>query len=216
MNAPLERIYKEHHDTRRGDFFLVNGEERGSFLARAVGKGRRVLDIGCRDGALTAYYASGNEVTGMDIDSSALLRAAKTLGIRTVHADLNGSWPVVGPYDSVVACEIIEHLYYPAEVARKAYSLLVPGGTLLGSIPHAFSLQSRFRLLLASKQGTALQDPTHINHFTVREFRSILASAGFIDITITTIVAEKFQLLARLFPYTFAHSLLFSARKPEV
>lgn len=214
MNDPLERIYHEHHTSRRGEFFLVNGDVRGQFLKERVGTGKKVLDIGCRDGALTGYYSTGNDVIGIDIDSGALARAKEAYGITTLHADLNGPWPVDGSFDVVVACEIIEHLYYPDQVLRKIYEKLAPGGLLLGSIPHAFSLQSRARLMLARKQGTALQDPTHINHFWGPEFKRLIEAQGFAETELVDIVSGKFRLLSKLFPYAFAHSFVFSARKP--
>jgi len=215
MNSSLEKIYREHHSSRRGDFFLVNGDVRGNFLKDRVGKRQRVLDIGCRDGALTSYYCEGNDVTGIDIDSAALANAKEKYAIQTIHADLNGEWPVSAGFDVVVACEIIEHLYYPKLVLGKIYGQLVPGGRLLGSIPHAFSLQSRARLLLARKKGTALEDPTHINHFWGPDFKGLIEEAGFVDVEIIDIVSKKFKILSRLFPYYFAHSFVFSARRPE-
>ena len=214
MNESLERIYREHHTSRRGEFFLVNGDVRGSFLKSRMGTGKRVLDIGCRDGALTGFYSEGNEVTGIDIDSEALERAKNAYGITTIHADLNGQWPVTGPFDAVVACEIIEHLYYPEQVLKKIFDVLAPGGLLLGSIPHAFSLQSRARLMLARKKGTALQDPTHINHFWGPDFKRMIEDAGFVDVEVIDIVSKKFSLLSKFFPYAFAHSFVFSARRP--
>lgn len=212
---PLEHIYQEHHTTRRGDFFLVNGEERGSYLKKNIGIGKSVIDVGCRDGALTKFYAEGNTVLGVDIDSAALARAKQLLGIETQHADLNGPWNFVKEeVDVVVACEIIEHLYYPGEVMKKIFAALKSNGWLVGSIPHAFSLQSRIRLLFASKKGTPLQDPTHINHFTAREFRSLLAQAGFVRIEIKDITSRKFSLIGKLSPHTFGHSFVFKAQKP--
>lgn len=213
-NPSLERIYKEHHTSRRGEFFLVNGDERGEFLRSEIGTGKRVLDIGCRDGALTGYYCEGNTVTGIDIDSEALARASSKFGITTLHADLNGEWPVEGPFDAVVACEIIEHLYYPDQVLTKIYDKLAPGGQLLGSIPHAFSFQSRARLMLARKQGTALQDPTHINHFWGPDFKQLVETAGFKNVQVIDMVSPKFRMLSKLFPYAFAHSFVFKAQKP--
>lgn len=212
----LEHIYQEHHTTRRGDFFLVNGEVRGEYLRKNIGEGKRVIDVGCRDGALTRYYAKGNQVLGVDIDSAALARAKETLGIETLHADLNGPWEFAkGDADAVVACEILEHLYYPGEVMKKINAALKPGGWLVGSIPHAFSLQSRARLLLATKKGTPLQDPTHINHFTAREFRALLAAAGFTNIEIEDITSKKFEFLGKVFRHSFGHSFVFKAQKPE-
>lgn len=215
MNESLEHIYREHHTSRRGASFLIDGGEvRGAFLRSHVGSGKRVLDIGCRDGALTGYYCQGNDVTGIDIDSDALARAKEAYGITTIHADLNGEWPVEGPYDVVVACEIIEHLYYPDHVLRKIYAVLAPGGVLLGSVPHAFSLQSRARLMLARKKNTALEDPTHINHFWGPEFKTLIEAQGYSDVVLTDVVSGKFRLISKLFPYWFAHSFLFTARKP--
>lgn len=210
----LEQIYREHHTTRRGEFFLVNGDVRGEYLRTHIGKGKKVLDIGCRDGALTGFYSEGNTVTGIDIDSEALARAKERFGIETIHADLNGAWPVTGGFDAVVACEIIEHLYYPEQVLQKINDQLVHSGILVGSIPHAFSLQSRLRLMLARKQGTALQDPTHINHFWGPEFKKLIEQAGFVDVEMVDIVSNKFTLLSKLFPYLFAHSFVFKAVKP--
>jgi 2-polyprenyl-3-methyl-5-hydroxy-6-metoxy-1,4-benzoquinol methylase len=214
MAAPLESIYREHHEKRRGEGFLVNGDARGEFLRRTVGTRKRVLDIGCRDGALTAYYAPGNTVVGIDIDSVALDKAKRDLGIETLHADLNGDWPVDGGFDDVVACEILEHLYYPDRVLRKIADQLKPGGVLVGSIPHAFSFQSRARLLFANKKGTALQDPTHINHFWGGEFETLMRDAGYEDIALVGIFSKKFRPFSKLFPYGLAHSFVFSARKP--
>ncbi len=215
MSQSLERIYREHHQTRRGEFFVVNGDERGAFLKERIGTGKRVLDIGCRDGALTSYYCKGNDVTGVDIDSDALARAQTAYGIKTVHADLNGVWPVEGQFEVAVACEIIEHLYYPEQVLAKLYAVLAPGGMLLGSIPHAFSLQSRVRLLFANKRGTALQDPTHINHFWGPDFKKMIESAGFEEAELVDLVSGKFKFLSKIFPHLFAHSFVFAARRPR-
>ena len=215
MNQSLEDVYREHHSVRRGEFYIVNGDFRGLFLKERMGTGKRVLDIGCRDGALTGYYSEGNEVIGVDIDSDALSRAKEAYGITTIHADLNGAWPVEGTFDAVVACEVLEHLYYPDQVLKKIHGVLKPGGVLLGSIPHAFSLQSRFRLLMANKKGTALQDPTHINHFWGPDFKRLIEDAGFVDVEVIDMVTTKFKLLSKVFPYTFAHSFVFSARRPS-
>jgi 2-polyprenyl-3-methyl-5-hydroxy-6-metoxy-1,4-benzoquinol methylase len=107
----------------------------------------------------------------------------------------------------------LEHLYYPDQVLKKIFDRLAPGGFLLGSIPHAFSLQSRARLMMATKKGTALQDPTHINHFWGPEFKRLVESAGFVDVEVIDITSKKFSFLSKLFPYAFAHSFVFSARR---
>ena len=210
MSRALEAIYTSHHESTRGRGFVLMQEERGKFLREHITPGARVLDIGCRDGALTAEYLStAGSVLGLDIDQGALRLAAEK-GIETKHVDLNDALGVEPhAFDHVVAAEVIEHLYYPAEVFRKIAEALKPGGTLLGTVPNAFSLRHRLRYVMLEKRGTPLSDPTHINHFTVKELRSLLAE-HFIDVEI--IGAGRMGLLAERLPQEFAFDLFFIAR----
>ena len=59
----LSDRYAEHNRDERGAGFVFAGAERVELFRRYVGgPGRRVLDLGCRDGALTQAYAGGNEI----------------------------------------------------------------------------------------------------------------------------------------------------------
>lgn len=207
-----EKVYRKHHNDR-GEGFAILMEQRGSFLRKHIGKGKKVLDIGCRDGQLTSTYCEGNDVTGADIDSNALRRANERVGIKTIHADLNGDWPFLNSeYDVVVACEFLEHIYFPGLVLEKVNLVLKQDGLLVGSIPHAYSFQSRIKFLLGTKKGTPLEDPTHINHFTYIEFRSLLEK-NFDVVEFDTYIPRRYKLLSKIFPYAFAHDLMFAAKK---
>lgn len=212
MEKPLETIYRSHHKSERGESFVLLGDQRGEFLKRHVGSSKKVLDIGCRDGALTSYYYEGNTVTGFDIDSDALERAKSSLGISTIHGDLNGEWSVEKKsFDVVVAAEVIEHLYYPEEVVKKIASVLTKEGMLLGTVPNAFSLKHRIRYFFLRKKGTPLEDPTHINHFTLRELEALL-QRHFREVRVWGI--GKHTWLSKTFPQLFAFSLCFEAKQP--
>lgn len=213
MPSSLEAMYRSHHATVRGSGFVLLGKERGQFLAQHISKGKTVLDIGCRDGALTASYAEGNTVLGIDIDSVALTAARERLGIETKQADLNGDWGVENrTYDAVVAAEVIEHLFYPEVVFKKIAKALRADGQLLGTVPNAFSLAHRFRYLLKRKKGTPLSDPTHINHFTVEDVKLLLAE-NFEEVEIVGL--GRLGWLARRFPQAFAFDLAFQGRIPR-
>ncbi len=207
----LESIYASHHTKRRGDGFVLLGDLRGGFLKERIGNGKKVLDIGCRDGALTSYFAENNDVLGIDIDSAALTRAAEDYGIQTSQIDLNGDWNLPhAAYDVVVAAEVVEHLYYPETVFKKVHDVLKPGGMFLGTVPNAFSLIHRVRYLIKRKRSTPLMDPTHINHFVVRELEEMLEKQ-FTDVRIHGL--GRYGTLARLFPQMFAYDLAFEGRK---
>jgi len=208
----LENVYSEHHKSR-GDSFAILQKERGDFLSKWIGTDKKILDIGCRDGQLTSTYMEGNEVIGVDIDSEALDKAEKRLGIKIVHADLNSDWNFIQDkkLDVIVACEFLEHIYFPDRIIKKAKNLLKEDGIFIGTIPHAYSLQSRIKFLLGIKSGTPLEDPTHINQFSYKEFKTILES-NFSDVKITGWTPGRYRWLSKVFPYLFAHDLMFVAK----
>ena len=207
----LEIVYKIHHKNR-GEGFAILTKERGDFLRKHIGTGKHILDVGCRDGQLTSTYLPGNMVTGADIDSVALKRARKNFGIETIHIDLNGEWPFARErYDVVVACEFLEHIYFPEVVFEKIKNTLKQGGLFVGTIPHAYSIQSRIKFLLGIKRGTPLEDPTHINHFSYKEFYALLEK-HFEVIEIIGYVPRRYRFFAKVLPFAFAHDLMFVAK----
>lgn len=204
----LERLserYAEQH-RRRGREFLYGGAERAEPIRRAVGgPGRRVLDLGCRFGALTRLYLEGNEVVGLDVDREALAEAAK-LGIETVWADVEAPLPFAdATFDVIVAAELFEHLRDPWDVAAEAARVLRPGGTIAGSVPNAYRLKNRLRFL-AGRSPEA--NPTHLHLFRPTDVLELLAA--FEDRRLE-FVAGRF---VRLHPRLLANVIVFSARKP--
>jgi SAM-dependent methyltransferase len=205
--ARLERLserYANHNDTR-GPGFVCGGDARSEPLRRAVGgPGRRVLDVGCRDGALTRSYLGGNDVVGVDVDREALARAAR-LGIETVWADAEEPLPFPdGSFDVVVAGEILEHLAEPERLLDEAARVLCAGGVLAGSVPNAFRLKNRLRFLAGRPPEP---DPTHLHLFRPEDLLALLAR---FEAPVLTAVAGRF---VRLGPCLFANTLVFAARK---
>lgn len=208
----LEKVYEKHHEGR-GEGFAILQEERGAFLRKHVGSGKKVLDIGCRDGKLTSTYIEGNTVTGADIDANALARAKENLNIETIHVDLNDSWVFrEESFDVVVACEILEHVYFPEVIAGKVKEILKTGGIFVGTVPHAYSIQSRIKFLLGTKKGTPLEDPTHINQFAFGEFKSILLQE-FEEVEFDFYIPSRYRLFSKIFPSAFAHDIMFAVKK---
>jgi 2-polyprenyl-3-methyl-5-hydroxy-6-metoxy-1,4-benzoquinol methylase len=162
-------------------------------------------------------------VTGADIDTHALARAADSLGIRTVRMDFNAQqWPLQpASFDVVVAAEVLEHLFHPAAVLDRIASLLRSDGMLVGSVPNAFSLKCRLRYLMAKKRGTPLADPMHINQFGWHEFRRLLHGT-FANVRLYPL--GRWERLTRFSPSLFSFGIGFAAynrsqeegRSPEV
>lgn len=212
MNNSLQNIYESHHSKNRPQNFSILEEERSDLLKKYIGTGKKILDIGCRDGNLTKHFVSRNTVTGVDIDTNALLKAKEQLNIETLIVDLNGEWQELNDrkFDFVVAGEILEHLYYPENVIKKVLKHLDKGGVFIGSIPNAFSLKHRLRYLFGTKKYTPLSDPTHINHFEYKEFKNLL-DKYFSDVEV--IGLGRYKLLSKIFPSFVSFDFFFICKK---
>ena len=215
---PLEKIYSGYNTGKIAGDRETPGTggileaERGALLASWVGTGKKVLDLGCFNGALSSYYLDGNDVTGFDIDPQTLAHCPS--GMKAEAHDLNGDWHKghEGEFDVVVASEVIEHLYYPKNALRKIDAVLKPGGSFMGSVPNAFNLKNRVRLFLAKPEATPLGEPTHINQFSYAILKKSL-ERQFDDVHIEGIVQPKWKWFSDLSPDLGSFILAFHARK---
>jgi len=198
--------YRQHHESSRSPEYVFGAHERPALFRRHVGgPGRRVLDLGCRTGALTRAYLHGNDVVGIDVDREALVEAAK-LGIETHWADLDA--PLAfdpESFDVVVAGEVLEHIRDPERLLADIRMVLRPGGALVASVPNAFRLKSRLRYLVGREPE---EDTTHLHLFSPKAVRSLLA--GFEQPALEFVTGR----FVRLGPRLFANTIVFTARKP--
>lgn len=212
MNKSGQNIYEFHNTNCRGEGFSILKEDRGKLFAKNIGENKKILDLGCRDGALTTFFMKNNDVTGADIDTVALEKAGKK-GINTLHFDINGDWQSISQnkYEVVVIAETLEHIYYPEKIIQKISQILDRDGLLIGSVPNAFSLINRFRLFFGRKAKTPLHDPTHINHFSHKELKQMLRRY-FNDVKIEPL--GRFAFLDKYAPGMFSFDLVFICKKP--
>ena len=200
----LNRRYHRHHRDRTGTFVYGGGERAELFRRYVGGPGRRVLDIGCRYGALTRAYLEGNQVVGIDVDRWALDEAAR-LGVETQWADAEEGLPFEdGTFDVVVAGELLEHVREPAALIGEARRVLRPGGTLVGSVPNAFRLKNRLRVLLGRHPE---DDPTHLHLFSPDDLLALLRG---LEEPRLHFVSSRFL---RVRPRLTANIIVFAARK---
>jgi len=198
--------YERHHRERRDDGDFVFVPERIPLFRTAVGTGKRVLDLGCRTGALTRHLLEGNSVVGLDVDRAALAKA-EALGIEPVEANVEDPLPFADEsFDAVVAGELLEHLQLPDALVGEARRVLRPGGVLVGSVPNAFRLQSRIRFLRGRPPE---DDPTHLHLFSPTEVLVLLRA--FRDVRLSY-VGGRYR---GLHPRLLARDLVFVAVRPS-
>ncbi len=169
-----------------------------------------VLDVGCGNGAVTAYLAKQfPAVTGVDFSDSGIEQARRNFPrVQFERADVSGEMVELAPgsFDLAVSLEVVEHLYQPRLFAANCFRLLKPGGRLVVSTPYHGYLKN---LLLAATgkmdaHFTALWDCGHIKFWSQQTLMELLREPGFSDF--------EFRGCGRV-PYLWK-SMLLSCRKP--
>jgi 2-polyprenyl-3-methyl-5-hydroxy-6-metoxy-1,4-benzoquinol methylase len=101
---------------------------------------RTVLDLGCGNGSFSAVMQSeGFLVAGCDASASGIAFARQAHpSIDVFEHEISEPMPsrYAGPYDAVVALEVVEHLMQPRQLVHGAYQSLRPGGALIMSSPY--------------------------------------------------------------------------------
>lgn len=93
----------------------------------------RTLDVGCGSMPYEALYRA-SEYVGLEYDSP----QSRTTGKADVYYD-GGAFPFEdASFDSVVANQVFEHVFNPAEFLAEVQRVLKPGGMLLMTMPFAW------------------------------------------------------------------------------
>lgn len=126
-----------------GDFVLGRRLE----IIDAMGglSGRRLLDVGCGNGAQTLRVLDRfDEVVGLDVVATHLQVLERNLPpgaqCRTVLYD-GGSMPFPdASFDAVLSIETLEHVDDESQTLREIHRVLEPGGLLVLSVPNKWWL----------------------------------------------------------------------------
>jgi glycosyltransferase involved in cell wall biosynthesis len=161
---------------------LSPGSSHGRILSwlrdRAPG---RVLDLGCAEGYLAGELrAAGHHVVGVDIAAS---DGVKDRVDQFVQADLDDGIPpdVTGPFDVVIAADVLEHVRRPELLLDELRGLLSPSGVLVASVPNFAHWYPRLRVLAGrfDYDSRGILDRTHVRFFTRRSFERLVAERGW-------------------------------------
>lgn len=141
----------------------------------------RVLDLGCADGHLAGELrAAGHHVVGVDV---AAADGVKDRVDQFVQADLDRGVPpeVKGPFDVVIAADVLEHVRRPEAILDELHGVLTPSGVVVASVPNFAHWYPRLRVLAGrfDYDRRGILDRTHVRFFTRRSFERLVRERGW-------------------------------------
>src|SRR5438105_11901140 len=182
-----------------------------------------VLDVGCHDGQFIACVVVGGPIVGLDVSSTAL-RAAACRGVQGVRAQVEApALPFLEQsFATLVAAEVIEHVFDTEGVIAELARVLRPGGWLAITTPNLVALSGRAQLILGRSPHNVEFDASpgtsgHIRYFTFDTLELLLRRAGLRPLGRWTNVAHfsvlgSSELVGRLRP-TLGHTLISVSEK---
>lgn len=84
----VAEFYEDFQSRGKYDYFYGD-EKRKNLYVQLIGKGNKILEVGCRSGNLTQFYHEGNQVEGIDVDRNALLEFEKRLNLKSYWVDVD-------------------------------------------------------------------------------------------------------------------------------
>lgn len=151
-------------------------------LDRVPADARRVLDVGCGDGALGRAIKARRptEVVGITRSAEEAARARTVLDA-VVEEDIESAdLTTLGSFDCIVCSHVLEHLREPARQLAHLRNNLARDGIVLIALPNVVHIRQRLAFLAGrfryADGGT--MDRTHFRFFDWTTARHLVDDAG--------------------------------------
>lgn len=138
-------------------------------------RGKRLLDLGCGNGAFLLRARSAGWLTvGVDLDPKAVeVAQSQRLDVRLGGVEELG--PANEQFDVITLSHVIEHVHHPLDVLQACHNLLKPDGNLWIDTPNIAAEGHR----LFGANWKCLDPPRHLVLFPLDSMRRALNTVGF-------------------------------------
>lgn len=160
---------------------------RPDVVALVPAGARRILDVGCSNGALgrsLQQQEPQRELCGIEFNGDFCAAARATFAL-VVQADLNTlDWAgalAERQFDCIIFADVLEHLQRPQDCLAQAVRCLAPGGVIVLSLPNIRHLSALAAIFVQGRfpqRARGIFDSTHLRWFTIADAHALLAAAG--------------------------------------
>ena len=148
---------------------------------------RRVVEVGCGNGAMAREYRQRNpdcEYLGIEIDpvyAEASRFYCDRVVVGSIESMNDETFKTLFPSSCWIFGDVLEHLYDPWAVLRRIRAALNRDGVVVACIPNAqhWSVQARLNCGEFDYEDLGLMDRTHIRWFTRKTALRLFESTGF-------------------------------------
>ena len=164
----------------------LTGDNALAYVLELAGSNKKTLEIGAGSGMITKHLVQtkGCDVVALEINPASVEKL-KSYVDRVYAVDLNDpgwikSLASEGKFDTIIAADVLEHLYDPWTVLKGMKELLNEAGTIILSLPHAAHCAIMSCLFEEDFQygEWGLLDKTHIRFFGLHNIHTLHANAG--------------------------------------
>lgn len=160
-------------------------DEENRALAEAIGRPKRVLDVGCGVGLNGAVAKRrGAHVIGLEIAARSIARAREVLD-EVLALDITSDASIDGGlrgkrFDLMLFGDVLEHTVDPASVLRRLLPYVEDEGHVIVSLPNVASWPVRLKLLGGrfDYERSGILDDTHVRFFTRDSAVRLVEEAG--------------------------------------
>lgn len=154
----------------------------------------RLLDVGFGAGdLLRAAARAGWDAEGVEVSRPAVENAVRS-GLNVHHGELAKMQFPDDYFDVVTAVEVLEHVPEPSQLCHEIARIVRPGGLFWATTPHSRGLSAR----LLGTHWSVVSPPEHLQLFSTRGAKLLLAEAGFRRIALATHAANPYEILHTL------------------
>lgn len=164
----------------------VDGNNALAYVLELNGSNKKVLEVGAGSGMMTKHLVKvkGCDVVGLEINPVSIEKLRSYID-RIYSLDLNNpSWTGEvareGKFDTIIAADVLEHLYDPWTVLKGMKPLLNDTGSVIISLPHV-AHSAVISCLIEEDfeyRDWGLFDKTHIRFFGLHNIHALHANAG--------------------------------------
>jgi 2-polyprenyl-3-methyl-5-hydroxy-6-metoxy-1,4-benzoquinol methylase len=158
-------------------------QARPELVAQLPARLGRVLDVGCGSGGVgrairdrTAFLA------GIELDAEAAAEAREVYD-QVLHGRVEDVLEAAdGPFDAILAYDLLEHLVDPEKVLGRLHGVAAPGALLHVSVPNARHWTLVRDLVVRGTFGyteSGHRDRTHLRWLTRRDLADLLEESGW-------------------------------------